>query len=182
MIEIRIHGRGGQGIVTSGELLGFAAFSDGKYAQVYPSFGSERMGSAVTTFVRIDDRPIRKRTLIYNPDFVIIQDSTLLNTEPVLEGLKPSGIVLVNTKRPVEALGLKLDSRVFTIPAAELAMEVLGRPIVNTTILGAFAAASGAISLEGIRKALEHRFTKEMAEKNIKAAMKGYNFIKERKQ
>ena len=182
MIEIRIHGRGGQGIVTSGELLGFAAFSDGKYAQVYPSFGSERMGSAVTTYVRIDDHPIRIRTPIYNPDFVIIQDPTLLNTEPVLEGLKPGGVVLVNTKKSADALSLNLNSRLFTIPAAELAMEVLGRPIVNTTILVAFAAASGAISLEGIRSALEHRFPKELAEKNLKAATKGYNFIKEMKR
>lgn len=182
MLEIRIHGRGGQGIVTSGELIGFAAFSDGKYAQAYPSFGSERMGSPVTTFVRIDDRPIRIRTPIYHPDFIIIQDSTLLATEPVLEGLKPGGFVLVNTKKPADALGLSLNSRVLTIPAAELALEVLGRPIVNTTILGAFAAASEAVSLEGIRKALEHRFSKELAEKNLKAATRGYNFIKEMKQ
>ncbi|MEK7242242.1 MAG: pyruvate ferredoxin oxidoreductase subunit gamma [Planctomycetota bacterium] len=182
MIEIRIHGRGGQGIVTSGELIGFAAFSDGKYAQAYPSFGSERMGSPVTTYVRIDDCPIRTRTLIYNPDFIIIQDSTLLATEPVLDGLKPKGLVLVNTKKSADALGLDLNSRVLTIPATELAMEALGRPIVNTTILGAFAAASGAISLEGIRSALEHRFTKELAEKNLKAATKGYNFVKEKKQ
>ncbi len=182
MIEVRIHGRGGQGIVTSGELIGLAAFSDGKYAQAYPSFGSERMGSPVTTFVRIDDRPIRIRIPIYCPDFIIIQDSTLLGSEPVLEGLKPGGLVLVNTKKSASDLGLNLNSQVLTIPATELAMEVLGRPIVNTTILGAFAAVSGAISLNGIRSALEHRFSKELAEKNLKAATKGYNFMKEMKQ
>ncbi len=182
MIEIRIHGRGGQGIVTSGELIGLAAFSDGKYAQAYPSFGSERMGSPVTTYVRIDERPIRVRTLIYHPNFVIIQDATLLATEPVLDGLKAGGLVLINTKRQVDALGIKHNSNIMTIPATELAVETLGRPIVNTTILGAFAAVSGVISLEGIRSALEHRFSEELAEKNMKAATKGYNFIKELKK
>lgn len=181
MIEIRIHGRGGQGIVTSGELIGLAAFSDGKYAQALPSFGSERMGSPVTTYVRIDDRPIRIRTPIHHPDCVIVQDPTLLATEPVLEGLKPGGLVIVNSKKGPTELGLNLDSQLKTIPAADLALEVLGRPIVNTTILGAFAAASGQISLEGIRKAIEHRFPRELAEKNLKAARKGYDFIKEKR-
>ena len=165
--------------MTSGELIGFAAFSDGKYAQTFPTFGSERMGSPVTAFVRIDDRPIRIRTPIYHPDYVIVQDSTLLATEPVMEGLKPGGLVIVNTKKGPGELGLSLDSHVRTIPAADLALEILGRPIVNTTILGAFAAASGTITMEGIRKAIEHRFPRELAEKNLKAAKRGYDFIKE---
>src|SRR3989338_8628627 len=145
MIEIRIHGRGGQGIVTSGELIGFAAFSDGKYSQAMPAFGSERTGSPVVTYVRINDKPIRVRTPIYNPDYIIVQDATLLDTVPVLDGLKPGGLV-----------------------------------IVNTTILGVFAAASGQISIEGIRKAIEHRFPSELAKKNLAAAQKGFDFIKER--
>lgn len=181
MIEIRIHGRGGQGIVTSGELIGFAAFSDGRYAQTFPTFGSERMGSPVTAFVRIDDRPIRIRTPIYKPDCVIVQDPTLLASEPVLEGLRPGGLVIVNTRKHPQELGLSVDSQIRTIPATELALETLGRPIVNTTILGAFAAASGAISLEGIRRALEHRFPKELAEKNLQAARRGFDYIKESK-
>lgn len=180
MIEIRIHGRGGQGIVTSGELIGFAAFSDGKYSQAMPSFGSERTGSPVVTYVRIHDKPIRVRIPIYNPDYIIVQDATLLDTVPVLEGLKPEGLVIVNTKKTPDELGLNLNSQVKTVPATDLAIETLGMPIVNTTILGIFAAASGQISIEGIRKAIEHRFPSELAKKNLAAAQKGFEFMKER--
>ncbi|MFQ5862364.1 MAG: pyruvate ferredoxin oxidoreductase subunit gamma [Candidatus Brocadiales bacterium] len=182
MIEIRIHGRGGQGVVTSGELIGFAAFSDGKYAQALPSFGSERTGSPVTTYVRISDKPIRIRTPILHPDYIIVQDLTLLGTVPVLDGLKPGGLVIVNTKKMPNELGLNVNSQVKTVPAAELAIETLGMPIVNTAILGAFAAASGQISLDGIRKAIEHRFPSEIAKKNLAAAQKGFDFIKEKKR
>ncbi|HHT9135048.1 MAG: pyruvate ferredoxin oxidoreductase [Planctomycetes bacterium RIFCSPHIGHO2_02_FULL_50_42] len=180
MIEIRIHGRGGQGIVTSGELIGFAAFSDGKYSQAMPAFGSERTGSPVVTYVRINDKPIRVRTPIYNPDYIIVQDATLLDTVPVLDGLKPGGLVIVNTKKTPGELGLNVNSQVKTVPATDLAIETLGMPIVNTTILGVFAAASGQISIEGIRKAIEHRFPSELAKKNLAAAQKGFDFIKER--
>ncbi|MEK7369536.1 MAG: pyruvate ferredoxin oxidoreductase subunit gamma [Planctomycetota bacterium] len=180
MIEIRIHGRGGQGIVTSGELIGFAAFSDGKYSQAMPAFGSERTGSPVVTYVRINDKPIRVRTPIYNPDYIIVQDATLLDTVPVLDGLKPGGLVIVNTKKTPGELGLNVNSQVKTVPATDLAIETLGMPIVNTIILGVFAAASGQISIEGIRKAIEHRFPSELAKKNLAAAQKGFDFIKER--
>lgn len=180
MIEIRIHGRGGQGIVTSGELIGFAAFSDGKYSQAMPAFGSERTGSPVVTYVRINGKPIRVRTPIYNPDYIIVQDATLLDTVPVLDGLKPGGLVIVNTKKTPDELGLNVNSQVKTVPATDLAIETLGMPIVNTTILGVFAAASGQISIEGIRKAIEHRFPSELAKKNLAAAQKGFDFIKER--
>lgn len=180
MIEIRIHGRGGQGIVTSGELIGFAAFSDGKYSQAMPAFGSERTGSPVVTYVRINGKPIRVRTPIYNPDYIIVQDATLLDTVPVLDGLKPGGLVIVNTKKTPDELGLNVNSQVKTVPATDLAIETLGMPIVNTTILGVFAAASGQISIEGIRKAIEHRFPSELAKKNLAAAQKGFDFVKER--
>ncbi|MEE9200105.1 MAG: pyruvate ferredoxin oxidoreductase subunit gamma [Candidatus Brocadiales bacterium] len=180
MIEIRLHGRGGQGIVTSGELIGFAAFSDGKYSQAMPAFGSERTGSPVVTYVRIDDKPIRIKIPIHHPDYIIIQDATLLDSVPVLDGLKPDGLVIVNTKKTPEELGLDVSSRVKTVPATELAMEALGLPIVNTTILGIFAAASGQISIEGIHKAIEHKFPSELAKKNIVAAQKGYDLIKEK--
>jgi pyruvate ferredoxin oxidoreductase gamma subunit len=180
MIEIRLHGRGGQGVVTSGELIGFAAFSDGKYSQAMPAFGSERTGSPVVTYVRINDKPIRVRVPIYNPDYIIIQDATLLDTVPVLDGLKPDGLVIVNTKKSPAELGLNVNSRIRTVPATELAVETLGLPIVNTTILGIFAAVSGEISIEGIRKAIEHRFPSELAKKNLAAAQKGFDFAKER--
>ncbi len=180
MIEIRLHGRGGQGIVTSGELIGFAAFSDGKYSQAMPAFGSERTGSPVVTYVRINDKPIRVRVPIYNPDYIIIQDATLLDSVPVLDGLKPDGLVIVNTKKSPAELGLNVNSQIRTVPATELATETLGLPIVNTTILGIFAAASGEISIEGIRKAIEHRFPSELAKKNLAAAQKGFDFVKEK--
>ncbi|MHC4197612.1 MAG: pyruvate ferredoxin oxidoreductase subunit gamma [Planctomycetota bacterium] len=180
MIEIRLHGRGGQGIVTSGELIGFAAFSDGKYSQAMPAFGSERTGSPVVTYVRINDKPIRVRVPIYNPDYIIIQDATLLDSVPVLDGLKPDGLVIVNTKKSPAELGLNMNSQIRTVPATDLATETLGLPIVNTTILGIFAAASGEISIEGIRKAIEHRFPSELAKKNLAAAQKGYDFVKEK--
>jgi pyruvate ferredoxin oxidoreductase gamma subunit len=180
MIEIRLHGRGGQGIVTSGELIGFAAFSDGKYSQAMPAFGSERTGSPVVTYVRINDKPIRVRVPIYNPDYIIIQDATLLDSVPVLDGLKPDGLVIVNTKKSPEELGLNVNSQIRTVPATDLATETLGLPIVNTTILGIFAAASGEISIEGIRKAIEHRFPSELAKKNLAAAQKGFDFVKEK--
>ncbi|MCP4366443.1 MAG: pyruvate ferredoxin oxidoreductase subunit gamma [Planctomycetes bacterium] len=180
MIEIRLHGRGGQGIVTSGELIGFAAFSDGKYSQAMPAFGSERTGSPVVTYVRINDKPIRVRVPIYNPDYIIIQDATLLDSVPVLDGLKPDGLVIVNTKKSPAELGLNVNSQIRTVPATDLATETLGLPIVNTTILGIFAAASGEISIEGIRKAIEHRFPSELAKKNLAAAQKGFDFVKEK--
>ncbi len=180
MIEIRLHGRGGQGIVTSGELIGFAAFSDGKYSQAMPAFGSERTGSPVVTYVRINDKPIRVRVPIYNPDYIIIQDATLLDSVPVLDGLKPDGLVIVNTKKSPAELGLNVNSQIRTVPATDLAIETLGLPIVNTTILGIFAAASGEISIEGIRKAIEHRFPSELAKKNLAAAQKGFDFVKEK--
>ncbi|MEE9514927.1 MAG: pyruvate ferredoxin oxidoreductase subunit gamma [Candidatus Brocadiales bacterium] len=180
MKEIRLHGRGGQGIVTSGELIGFAAFSDGKYSQAMPAFGSERTGSPVVTYVRIDDKPIRIKVPIYHPDYIIVQDATLLETVPVLDGLKPDGLVIVNTKKTPEELGLNLNGQIKTVPATELAIEALGLPIVNTTILGVFAAASGQISIDGIRKAIEHRFPSELAKKNLVAAQRGYDLMKEK--
>ncbi|HCN18919.1 MAG TPA: pyruvate ferredoxin oxidoreductase, partial [Planctomycetia bacterium] len=120
------------------------------------------------------------RTPIYNPDYIIVQDATLLDTVPVLDGLKPGGLVIVNTKKTPGELGLNVNSQVKTVPATDLAIETLGMPIVNTTILGVFAAASGQISIEGIRKAIEHRFPSELAKKNLAAAQKGFDFIKER--
>lgn len=178
MIEIRVHGRGGQGSVTAAELLGFAAHSDGKYAQAFPSFGSERMGAPVQAFVRISDRPIRIRSQVYKPKYVIVQDPTLLEVVNVLDGLHEDGLLLINSKKEASALGINTKAKVRTIPAMEIALEVIGRPIMNTTLLGAFAAATGEISLEGIRKAIQHKFPGSVGEKNIAAAFKAFDFMK----
>ncbi|HBC76141.1 MAG: pyruvate ferredoxin oxidoreductase [Candidatus Wallbacteria bacterium GWC2_49_35] len=178
MIEIRIHGRGGQGSVTAAELLGFAAFNAGKFVQAFPAFGSERMGAPVKAFLRIAEKEIRVHSQIYTPDYVIVQDPTLLATVPVLQGLKPDGVVIVNTKKTPEELNLDTKCKVITFDAWEIATRVIGRPIANTILMGAFAAASGQIPFEGIEKAINARFKGDVAKKNVAAAKEAYELIK----
>lgn len=178
MIEIRIHGRGGQGSVTAAELVGFAAHSDGKFAQAFPSFGSERMGAPVQAFARISDHTIRLRSQVYNPDYVIVQDPTLIKDVDVMSGMSSGGLVIINSKKKPEEFNAGPDIKIMTLPAMEIAEEILGRPIMNTTLLGAFAAATSAISLEGIKKALNNKFDKTLADKNYEAAKKAFDFIK----
>jgi len=179
MIEIRIHGRGGQGSVTAAELLAVAAFDDGREAQAFPAFGVERRGAPVQAFCRISEKPIRRRSQIYEPDFVIVQDSTLLETVDVLGGLNSEGTVLINTERPGEELGLDTNAKVVTFPATQIAMEELGRPIMNTAIMGAFAGISGAISFDAIERSIRHRFGEDLGEKNVRAAKRAYDLMKE---
>ena len=179
MIEIRLHGRGGQGSVTAAELLAVAAFDDGKEAQAFPAFGVERRGAPVMAFCRISDGPIRLRTQIYDPDYVIVQDPTLMDSVNVLAGLKPDGTVLINSESKPEDLKLNTKARVVAFPATEIALEELGRPIMNTVLLGAFAGLSGMISFEAIERSIGHRFPGELGEKNIKAARRAYELVKE---
>jgi pyruvate ferredoxin oxidoreductase gamma subunit len=171
--EIRLHGRGGQGVVTASEIVGLAAFADGKYA------GSERMGAPVQSFVKISDKPIRARNQIHEPDYLIIQDRTLIGMVDVTKGLKPGGLVIVDSSKKPEDLGLKIDGKVMTIPASRMAMEIIGRPVQNTTLLGYFAAVTGLISFEGVKKAIEERFPGLIGQKNIQAAEKAFNMAKE---
>ncbi len=179
MIEIRIHGRGGQGSVTAAELLAVAAFDDGGEAQAFPAFGVERRGAPVQAFCRLSEKPIRLRSQIYNPDYVIVQDPTLLDTVNVLAGVKPDGTVLINTEHSASELGLDTKARVVTFPATQIALEELGRPIMNTAILGAFAGVSGAISFDAIERSIRHRFPEELGEKNVRAARRAYDLMKE---
>lgn len=179
MIEIRLHGRGGQGAVTAAELLAVAAFDDGKEAQAFPAFGVERRGAPVMAFCRISDGPIRIRTQIYEPDYVIVQDPTLMETVNVLAGLKPDGAVLVNCEATPEELHLDTTARVITFPATRIALEELGRPIMNTVLLGAFAGCSGMISFQAIERSIGHRFSGELGERNIRAARRAYELMKE---
>ena len=179
MIEIRIHGRGGQGSVTAAELLAVAAFDDGREAQAFPAFGVERRGAPVLAFCRIDSEPIRIRSQIYQPDYVIVQDPTLMDTVDVLSGVKPDGTVLINTEHAAADLKLDTTARVVTFPATQIALETLGRPIMNTAIMGAFAGISGAISFEAIERSIRHRFPGELGEKNVQAARKAYELTKE---
>jgi pyruvate ferredoxin oxidoreductase gamma subunit len=183
MFSVRIHGRGGQGVVTAAELLSAAAFLDGAHAQAFPSFGSERTGAPVVAFCRIDDKPIRSREPIAQPDALIIQDPTLLHQVDVFSGLAPDGYILINSSRPYAELGLgELDERfrserIVTVPATELARQELGRPIPNAALLGGFAALSGLISLESVASAIREKFSGNLAEGNVKAAASAHEFV-----
>jgi pyruvate ferredoxin oxidoreductase gamma subunit len=181
MIEIRLHGRGGQGSVTAAELLAVAAFDDGKEAQAFPAFGVERRGAPVMAFCRISDKPIRVRSQIYEPDYVIVQDPTLMESVNVLAGLKPGGTVIINSERSAADLGLQTCGPVVTFPATQIALQELGRPIMNTAILGAFSAVSGEISFEAIERSIRHRFPGDLGERNVGAARRAYEAVKEQR-
>jgi pyruvate ferredoxin oxidoreductase gamma subunit len=170
MIEIRFHGRGGQGAVTSAELLAMAAINEGRYAQAFPSFGPERRGAPVVAYCRIDDQPIRVRAIIYEPDVVLVLDGSILNIVDVASGLKPDGILVANTRFSPEELrsNLKISQKVATVNATKIAMEIIGLPITNTTMLGGLVKASGVIERESIIEPLRKRFGR-IAEKNVSA-------------
>jgi len=180
MVEIRLHGRGGQGVVTAAELLAVAAWEDGVYSQAFPTFGSERMGAPVASFVRLNkEEAIKLRSQIYSPDHLIVQDPTLIGAVDIFQGLKPGGVIVINTdKLPANMPDLK-DYKVVQIPATDIALKILGVPIPNTILLGAFAAATGLISLEGIIKGINERFSGELAAKNEEAVKKAYQMVKE---
>ena len=177
MRELRIHGRGGQGSVTAAELIAVAAFEGGVFAQAFPAFGVERRGAPVQAFVRFDSDRIRLRSQVYEPDYIIVQDSTLIRDVNVFMGVKKGGIVIVNTERTITH-PVPDAVRVITIDATSIALEVLGLPITNTALMGAFAAASGEIKLDALENALRHRFKGELAEKNILAARRAYDLVK----
>jgi pyruvate ferredoxin oxidoreductase gamma subunit len=180
MFQVRIHGRGGQGVVTAAELLSVAAFREGRHAQAFPSFGSERTGAPVIAFCRIDDRPIRLREPILAPDALIVQDPTLLHQVDVFSGLRPGGLVLLNSARDPDQLGLgALDARVVAIGATEVAREHLGRPLPNAALLGAFAALSGLVTLDSVSSAIRDRFPARVAEANVAAATAAHALIRE---
>jgi pyruvate ferredoxin oxidoreductase gamma subunit len=184
MFQVRIHGRGGQGVVTAAEVLSVAAFREGRFAQAFPSFGSERMGAPVTSFCRIDDKEIRLREPITDPDALIIQDPTLLGQATLFDGLKPNGYVLINSRRPLAELGLgsRLDhlpkDHVRTVPATELALEHVGRPLPNAALLGALAALAGVLKLESVEAAIQQKFAGKVGEKNAAASRAAYTALK----
>jgi pyruvate ferredoxin oxidoreductase gamma subunit len=175
MIEIRFHGRGGQGAVTSAELLAMAAINEGRYAQAFPSFGPERRGAPVVAYCRIDDHPIRVRANIYEPDLVLVLDGSILKIVDVAAGLKPDGILVANTPFSPQELRsrLKISQKVATVNATQIAKEVLGLPITNTTMLGSLIKVSGVIDRESLIEPLRKRFGR-IAEKNISAYRQAY--------
>ena len=180
MFQVRIHGRGGQGVVTGAEMLSIAAFRGGKHAQAFPSFGSERTGAPVVAYCRIDDREIRVREPILAPDALIIQDPTLLHQVDVFAGVRPGAYILINTARTFAELGLaELEPkfRTCSVPASELALKHVGRPVPNAALLGAFAALSSVISLESVAAAIREKFSGKVAEANIAAATAAYQAL-----
>jgi pyruvate ferredoxin oxidoreductase gamma subunit len=175
MKEIRFHGRGGQGAVTAADILATAAFYDGKYCQAFPFFGVERRGAPVMAFARISDNFIRQRSQIYEPDYIVVQDATLLDTIDVAHGLKSEGKAIINTEKKTEELNLKTDARVYAVNATKIALDVLGVPIVNTAMLGTFAAVTGEVTIDSLKKAIKKRFPEKLAIKNVNAAEASYN-------
>jgi pyruvate ferredoxin oxidoreductase gamma subunit len=183
LFQVRIHGRGGQGVVTAAELLSMAAFAEGRHAQAFPSFGSERMGAPIVAFCRIADGPIRTREPIAEPNALIIQDPTLLHAVDLFSGLGTEGYVLINSSRSVDDLGLgdlrtrHPRVRLLTVPATDLAREHVGRPTPNAVLLGALAAMTGIVSLDAIATALRDRFSAAVAGANYAGAVAAHKFI-----
>ncbi len=182
MKEIRWHGRGGQGAVTAAEVLAVAAFKDGKYSQAFPHFGVERRGAPVMAFTRIDDRFIRLREHVYNPDYVIVLDPTLIEAVDITQGLKPDGMIIINTTKTAEEMKKEIgnDYQIRVVDATNIALEILGKPFVNMPMLGAFAKATGIVSIESVKDAIREKFSHnpKIAEKNVEAAVKTYESLR----
>ena len=180
MFQIRLHGRGGQGVVSGAEMLSVAAFLEGRFAQAFPSFGSERMGAPVMAFCRVDDKEIRLREPVLEPDALIVQDPTLLHQVDLFSGLRPRGRVLINSTRSFDDLGLGGLSKgpggfqLCCLPATELALKHVGRPVPNAALLGGFAAVTGLIALTSVISAIRQKFPTPVAEKNIAAAKEAF--------
>ncbi|MEV5845367.1 2-oxoacid:acceptor oxidoreductase family protein [Streptomyces sp. NPDC051985] len=178
MFQVRIHGRGGQGAVTAAELLSVAAFVEGRHAQAFPSFGSERTGAPVMAFCRIDDRPIRVREPVTRPDALVVQDATLLHQVNVFEGLRPGGSVLVNSSCGADDLGLDgLAGPVVTVPATALALRYVGRPVPGAVLLGGLAALTRCVTIDSLAAAVQDRFPGPLGAANADAAREAYEHV-----
>jgi 2-oxoacid:acceptor oxidoreductase gamma subunit (pyruvate/2-ketoisovalerate family) len=182
MLEFRWHGRGGQGAWTASELLARTAIFEGKYIQSFPEFGPERMGAPVTAFTRISTQPIRLHCAVYDPDVVIVLDDTLLKTVPVTAGInRDENIIIINsTETPTKVReNLKVQKgTVWTVPATEIALKILGAPITNTALLGVVAKSTNVVTMESIEKTVKERFKADLAEKNIAVIKEAYKEAK----
>jgi pyruvate ferredoxin oxidoreductase gamma subunit len=176
---VRLHGRGGQGIVTTAELLAVAVFDEGGHAQAFPTFGSERTGAPVAAYCRIDTRPIRSHEPITAPDALIVADPSLFGSVDVLAGLRPDGYLLVNAdETPAEIAGVPV--RVCLVPATDIARRHIGRAVPGTALLGAFAALTGRVGLPALEKAIAERFPATIAVGNVAAAREAFQTVQER--
>lgn len=175
MKEIRFHGRGGLGAVKAAEALVYAAVMDGKYGNSIPFFGFERQGAPVTAFLRINEEPIRPKNRVYNPDIVIVLDPTIMNAVDVFDGIKDGSTIILNTTQDISSLDIPANVKtVATIDATKIALDLLGRPITNTVMLGAFVKASGLVSLDRVLEKIEELWGKQ----NREAAIKGFEEVK----
>lgn len=184
MFQVRVHGRGGQGAVTTAELLSVAAFIEGRHAQAFPSFGSERMGAPVASFCRIDDKLIRTREPVTEPDALVIQDPTLLHQIDVFAGLRPHGYILINSAQTFDRLGLAEftggfePDHLLVVPATRIALAHLGRPLPGAAMLGGLAALTGIVRLESVVSAFRDRFAEKVATANAAAASEAFAFVR----
>jgi 2-oxoacid:acceptor oxidoreductase gamma subunit (pyruvate/2-ketoisovalerate family)/2-oxoacid:acceptor oxidoreductase delta subunit (pyruvate/2-ketoisovalerate family) len=178
VIEIRLHGRGGQGAVTASRIIATAAYEEGKYSQAIPMYGTERRGAPLTAFVRIDDVRVRERELVHNPEISIVLDPLIAKQQAVVDSLKPGGLVLLNTAYPPEEVMIGGDFKVATVDATTIALETLGRPITNTAILGAFAKITGLLKVESLEKAIKKFFPGRLGDMNIAAVKRSYDEVK----
>lgn len=179
MKEIRIHARAGQGAITTASLLGYAYFLKGMYPFAFPSFGAARMGAPMNAFVRVDSKPVRLRSQIYEPDYLLIVDHTLMRGFNCLSGLREAGIVIINGKDcSVQRPKCSVKQKILVVPANDIAMKHIGRPLGNTAILGAFCAATGELTLDELITAIKHRFDAKLQDANIKAAEEGFNYVR----
>ncbi len=178
MLEVRFHGRAGQGIVTAAELLAEAAAMEGKYSQAFPFFGSEKRGPPVTSYCRIDEKAITIHEEIEEPDIVIVAEPSVMDEVKVDAGLKPNGILIINSTQTTEEFS-KAGRHVFIVNGTEIAMKNLGKPITNTVMLGALCKITGIAKLENIQQAIRNRFPPKIAEPNVKAIEECYNAVSE---
>lgn len=178
MIEIRLHGRGGQGAVTASRIIATAAYEEGKYSQAIPMYGTERRGAPLTAFVRLDDMRVRERELVHNPDISIVLDPLIAKQQAVVDNLKPGGLVILNTQNEPKEVQLGGDFKVATVDATSIALDTLGRAITNTAILGAFAKVTGLLKLDSLEKAIKKYFPGRLGNMNIAAVRRSFEEAK----
>ncbi len=183
MKEIRIHARAGQGAITTATILGHAYFTKGQYPYAFPHFGAARMGAPMNAFVRIEDQPVRLRSQIYTPDYIIIVDATLMRGSDCYQGLKEEGVAVVSDREGMEIPKPKGRQKLFVVSANKISMDITGGKALlsNTVLLGAFAAATGELKLEDLTTAVTRRF-QEKGEKvvkmNVEALQRGFASVK----
>ncbi|MGE5279947.1 MAG: 2-oxoacid:acceptor oxidoreductase family protein [Deltaproteobacteria bacterium] len=186
MKEIRIHARAGQGAITTASILGHAYFTKGKYPYAFPHFGAARMGAPMNAFVRIEDKPVRLRSQVYEPDYLIVVDATLMRGNDCYQGFKDDGVAVVSEREGIDIPVPKGKQKLVVVPANKISMELMnGRTLLsNTVLLGAFAAATGELALEDLTKAVTESFRdkgEKIVKMNVDALKRGFDFVKDTK-